>query len=722
MKTKKRFFNIAACLLILLLLSACSREQESAPPENVVYGADLQGNGGGELYGNRKVAIDEPDVSIRQAVETGDEIVIYGYDNREQAFFYKMNFGELVPEKLNFNICGEVVDITAGSDGSLIVLMISEDGEYVLSFFRNGIKQEDIILSKTEALEENIITKVYAAKDHFIILTTNEILLFDSDGVFVKSIGDYFGIIACMYTDDNEVLIAKAEHNQNTKLSVLDENFDVKKTYTFQNQYTGFYRDGENNGSILALSGDILFRLNYMTGEREALVDTFASSMYTNNLICLPNEQYLTIYHGDVLIWEKATEEKIRVKLATYERSYQLQSLLSEYNRSNRRYKIDVIDYSIYNETDKDESGLNKLKTDIITGNTPDIFDLSNLPAEMYAAKNLLEDLTPYFGNRIEVDCADLVQSAAETLKYKGKLYYIAPSFDIYAVCGDKSFVGTTGEWNVKDFLEAMSGYESERAFGPNMTKTEFLRYVIMFQSDYYVDKDNAKCNFDEEGFVELLQFASQLPENGKKDMGSFWAHAYVGNQLLLDSFYGSSAVTWMSFADAIFNGEAQFVGFPSNCGSGTAMCPNVLLGISAASDKKAAALDFLNFVLGDAAQNDTMLTSGFPFVQAALEKRVDLWGEIYKEELQKGGPGLYSPLSSVEDVYIKGETDPELAKKRVLALVEKVDSLYFFDEQLFDIVLTEAQAYFYGKNTIEKTIENIQSRATIYVSEQFGS
>jgi len=49
------------------------------------------------------------------------------------------------------------------------------------------------------------------------------------------------------------------------------------------------------------------------------------------------------------------------------------------------------------------------------------------------------------------------------------------------------------------------------------------------------------------------------------------------------------------------------------------------------------------------------------------------------------------------------------------------MDTLYEYDQKLYDIVMQEAQAFYSGDKTAEQAAKLIQSKASIYMSEQFG-
>src|SRR5699024_1133057 len=82
---------------------------------------------------------------------------------------------------------------------------------------------------------------------------------------------------------------------------------------------------------------------------------------------------------------------------------YDVRNAILEFNRSNKDYRIEVIDYSEYNTDEDYNAGLTRLNTEIGAGNVPDILSTSGLPIRQYGAKDILEDLWPYIEGDTEL-------------------------------------------------------------------------------------------------------------------------------------------------------------------------------------------------------------------------------------------------------------------------------------------------------------------------------
>ena len=53
------------------------------------------------------------------------------------------------------------------------------------------------------------------------------------------------------------------------------------------------------------------------------------------------------------------------------------------------------------------------------------------------------------------------------------------------------------------------------------------------------------------------------------------------------------------------------------------------------------------------------------------------------------------------------------------MALYNAIDSIYSYDENIYNIVNEVAGGYFNGDKTVQDTAKQIQDRVTLYVNEQ---
>lgn len=719
---------LAFLVAALLLLPGCVTEdrglQASSPIElNTNVNIKDLTEDSGEMYSGTVLLPPDGGVFLLDAAFCGKTAYFWGMDSEGKNVFYSLSGDGSHLERQNIEENLQVLAICDSQEEHLSVLTINEDGEFLLSV-HNGVKIEQVSFSGLEELTDDVICQVADAEKGYVLLTSKQILVLDKDSLSVTNLGEYYGAARCIFSEDGQPLIVKGlppapgSVESDTEITVLDENLKPISKYKCTGQFTAFFKDNTEESTVLAYEDNTVYRLNYRDGGKQAIINTQLSGLIPNIFIKLKSDCFLSVGGGKATIWKPNDSSGSQMlTLATYGINYHLEELVRRYNESESDYKILIEDYSVFDKDGGQGAGISRLTADIVSGFTPDIYDLSVLPAELYARRGILEDLSPYFEGADDIRFPALSANAEKALKVDTGIYYIMPSYSILTVCGDRKTVGNAEAWTTEDFFKAVENTEPATVFGPEMTRDRFLANVLLFQKSNYLDTKNCCCNFSDPVFVKLLEFAAALPDNcDYSELNSdSWARVATGDQLLLMEWFDNNALSYISWANTIFNGSAQFVGFPSEC-YGEAAVPSALLSVSSSSQNKDAALNFISFILCDTVQGDYLLAPDFPVVDKNLRERLS----IYQARYQKY-PELLHCNDGYSGITIEGIMPRDKAEETLTGIVCRADLLAAYDETIIDIVLQECQPFFAGDISANQAAANIQSKAGIYIAEQYG-
>lgn len=725
----RRIISIVLALVVVFSFAACGSDnkQEDAAPRAKVQSLANEKAGAkeldvysdlGETYSKELLMLPDANAVLLGAVKADGAIYMYGTFSNGEQVLYKMDIETRAFERIDIPQNCEIHKLFAAPDGSAGLLCFGENGEYILCSFKQNEGWSVQTLPMLEEYEDDIITQIYQTGRGFVVFTTDSILLLDADGNQLKKLGSYAHVGTCFLRQDGAaVVIAQAEEGidkiSELKTTVLGADFEVLESYKSNRDFTAFY-DTFDDGSILAQKADTAYKYDYINDTAQPLVNTSSSGMSPNSIIIIDEENLFSLNSGRPYIWyPQGADGVTALTLGAYNPEVILLDYINTYNENSTKYKINVLDYAAYDENN-DGQGLTRLRTDIISGNVPDIYDLSNLPAELYARRGILEDLTPYFSETSAVSYEAFTPGAIKALETNGGLYYITPTYEVISICGDVSFVGDKGSWTPEDFFTATANILPADVFGPETTKNTFLSYLLTFMGDEYIDKETLQCHFDEDSFARFLEFAAQLPDaQSDAAYSSPSARAYVGKQPILLEQIGVSAIGFLAFADTIFNGNAQYVGFPTNSSSGVAMMPHSVLAMSSQTQSKDGVMDFMYFLLSEPMQKEMPFC---PIIKDVLVDTMEQWEKEYLEY----PPMLYTTYDGAS-VEIEGKTDPDTAKVRLLNIIESVDCTTLYDEEILGILTREAQPYFMGQIPVESAVANIQAKVKLYLSEQYG-
>ena len=373
------------------------------------------------------------------------------------------------------------------------------------------------------------------------------------------------------------------------------------------------------------------------------------------------------------------------------------------------------MDYAVYDNADNPEQGINKLHLDIVSGEYPDIFDLSIFYPNFYSSKGILEDLKPWFESDQNIGLEDLNESLVSLLEYKDGLYELVPCYDIYTLCGDGSTVGYSGSFTLDEFFELEKEYGLRALLGEHITRTDFLYWYIVFEKNL-VDYSNATSKFNEYNFIRILQLSASLPDAIESYENNMWGELFSGTQLLALTNMDSDPIGTVTYLDAIFSDNAQFVGFPTENGTGTVISPNIRLAMSSDSQYKQEVWAFFKYLLDDKNQSDTKNYPGFPAVEKQLQARLDKWVVPY----QNGNMNLYTSYNGAA-LEIPGRNVDKVTEQKVIDIYKSTGGFAMIDQNILNIVFQKVEAFYAGDKSAEETAELIQSRIDIYLSEQYG-
>ena len=453
-------------------------------------------------------------------------------------------------------------------------------------------------------------------------------------------------------------------------------------------------------------SGSDLYSLDPETGETGLVLNWVSAGVAGDykGVTALADGAFLYYDARESCILAPAahTDELITLTLASMEPRF-IRDAVIDFNASNGKYAVEIIDYSQYNTDAEPDAGVLRLDMDMISGNAPDIIDLTSLPLGQYENIGLLEDLTAYFD--LEGSPA-MAESLLNALQSGGKLCALVPCCTIMTIEAYGSDAGGMGELEFNDILalqKTMGG--GADPFGATMSKKSFLETMLSVGNSRYIDWETGVCNFDE-SFKDMLRLAASLPDEYdlSRDL-----QMIASRDQLLSVQHISSIMDILAF-DYYFGGDLALCGIPSAENSGAVMCPYIMLGMSSAGENKDGVWEFMSMLLSERYQ-DMYAELMLPTTEYGLEQVMD----DMDEWISSGGE-LY--LLDIHGNEVSVKADNEKCAKLFRELLCSVTSVCESDQELFDIVWPEAQAFFCGDKSVDEAVNIISSRVQIYVSE----
>lgn len=452
-------------------------------------------------------------------------------------------------------------------------------------------------------------------------------------------------------------------------------------------------------------------------------------------------------------------KEKKILTLGCFYIDWNIRSQIAEFNKTNEDYTIYATSYSESNDTSDYTAALTKFNNEILAGNVPDILLISSgMPYNSYASKGLFADLYEFMDKDDVYNRDAFMPNVLKAMEKDGKLYEITPSFTVQTYAAKKSLVGDATSLTMdqaNQILATMPEGATLTNDSQTMTASNFLSTAITFSN--FVDYTNATCNFDSPEFKAILETAKKYPAEIDydalyNDNPNYWMEQETAcreNRALLYSVYFNDFSIYTNTRDAYFGEDISFVGFPGSGASnatGSVISTGSEIAVSSKSKYKDGAWEFIKLVLDnavgeqDSGNYGVAITSDASVAEAADEAVKRITSQYYglpvvKSQLQALGqqatiPQTYTDtdgtVQQVDNTYYVGNTEVKvnlITQDEVNMLIDyfsTVDTIARYDESLTDIINEEANNYFKGTKSVDETASLIQSRASIYLSEQY--
>ena len=744
MKKKSIMIWIMACAFASALMG-CGGKADTAPEssgegeaEEFVYVAEYE-ELGEEGYGVGSVIIGE-DGTVFYTIANEDEtrLAVRKTDGEE----------EQIPVDLEENTA--VNAIGKDTEGNLLLGLVQSSGNGAESTVEKvsirKIKPDGTVIQEIDTgkalLKEPdfyIQSLLEDKEGNYYICYGKGIYVLKPDGepYFKADAGTY---ISNMFSIKGEKVVAAYYGDIGWELQEVDMAGKGLKPMDSQVAFDyGTYQGGGNRADILYTEGTKLY--TYNMGEEKPTeilnwVDSDIDSTSLQDFAILEDGKVVAvsmdinaeISKGEMAVLTRKNRsevpEKIVLTYGTLYVPYFVKTDVVAFNKQSEKYRIEIKEYG---EGDKDyETMMNLWSADLSSGNGPDIIDMYYCPVGLKELVDMgvVEDLYPYLDKDEELNRDDYIENAMKAYELDGKLYAIMRCFGISTVIGKVSDVGEGSTWTLDDVFALMDAKGSNAELFEYTTKYNALQMMMQTNEDLFVDEESGECNFEDEEFIKILEFANRFPKEVEYDPNAPGAMEKIRNGELLLIKDSVTSVQQYQLYEYQFGEPVNLIGYPTTKESGTMIEPNgTKAAMNVNSENKEGVWEFFRFLLEKERQENLQSANGgFPVMRSALEKQFekDMQAEYYEDvdgEKKEKPKGWWSAGKNGEvtvEVYAasKEQTD------KVREMIETAQK-HHVDSKMLEIIMEEAQSYFDGQKSVQEAASLIQSRMQIYINEK---
>lgn len=569
----------------------------------------------------------------------------------------------------------------------------------------------------------------------------NQFFQFDLEGNFVKSVvkegqQNPFEEVSTLITLDDGRMVAIIYEENGMSLALADlEAGTLGEKYSLPGRsYEYSYYPGFDYDLYLTSSYGVY---GYNLGDEDktpimSFVDSDLSYYSVYQVTGLSDQEFLAITSDwdtpDTLtrftkVDPGEVKDKQVITLAMTNTDWGIRRLAIDFNKNSEEYRISILDYDALYGTDDDwRAGINRLNTDIVSGKVPDILLLDNsMPVDSYISKGLFADLKPFIEKDEAFSIEDFMPNVIEACCVDGKLYSLVPSYSIDTLVAKTSEVGKERGWTVQDVKDLLASKPEGTQFLNNIDRDSMLQYCFTMSGSQFIDWDSGTCNFNSDGFIQMLEFIATFPEEVNWDAmpSDFWDNydsMWREGRVIANYASIGDLRNFNSIEKGTFGEEITMIGFPSSDGDGSVIWPSLRFALSAKSKNSEGAWEFLRTFLLDEYQGD--LEYGFPLSIKFLNEQVERAMERPYYTDEKNNKVEYDETAYINGVEVVISPITRERADEIVAQLYSFTQLYRADDTLLNIVREEAGPFFAGQKKAPEVASIIQSRVQIYVNE----
>ncbi|MBR6617178.1 MAG: carbohydrate ABC transporter substrate-binding protein [Oscillospiraceae bacterium] len=426
-------------------------------------------------------------------------------------------------------------------------------------------------------------------------------------------------------------------------------------------------------------------------------------------------------YMGQYRLAEKRSQEELEnvqlITLSTVGMYNKLEGAVIEYNRADKGSRIIVQDYADYNTYEDSTLGLKRLREDLLDGVVADIVCTDGLNFESLAGKGLFADWYDLMAQDAEFSRDDYLKNFFESYEYDGKLQRLGVSFIVLTAAAKSEHAGTQQGCTMEELMALADSMPQEMKFSTFKDRDAMISHWFEKGQNSFVNRVKSECYFGSSDVVKLLEMLRQLPdklspEDFTKDewdrINADDPYIYADDRALIDFQSFSQPMDYYAMLRTTFgDAPVTLLGIPMQTdeGNGGVFDTKFTLSVNAQSEKKDAVWSFMKHLLSEKYQ--MKLNDSMPIHRGVLEQKLDLATRQVTAQVTFDGI----------DVNIGAATQESM--DTLYSYIQGIRTCYYYDPTVYRIMKEETEMFLSGDQTAENAAKMMQSRVSIYLSEQ---
>lgn len=599
--------------------------------------------------------------------------------------------------------------------------LLIDDGKIFYSDRSNRVQVYDLeteTITQTAFCDDSIYG-VYKSENGYVAVTMGAVYQFDSEWNLLHKIED----------DSWEYFMGCNNYFEKDGKSYLVEGWPERYIeLNFQNETSSVVLDPFNSGMHVdyicrdyIFDSDGLSKYDFANGQMEKLtswnqMDLMPAKYKSadSKYFVIDDDMFVNIFNFqngvvqlNVYTYDSSLDYSDRIELTVggFDCRWDpaLNLAIYNYNTSQDKYRIvideyiDRFDMSTYEASYKSKLEMIKYFEE---GNAPDIFYGNNFDYESFFKSGYIINMYPYLLESVGEDGLSVLSDSIRNLMIKDETcYQVFASYMIESFVGDRTVVGDNTNLSIDDAPALTDG--SDKFLYVNQLASDLARHTLGYSipdGGYSADEIKNVIDYSLCYGIENFYKYSNITYNWIDESEAILHYSQVSCLWGWDSeeqYYGCELVS---------------TGLPSLYGSKHLVHPYGRMAISSTSEYPDVCCDFISVIWSYDVQEFCASDYGIPVNDQCLKDSA-----YYLTDFDLIPEDDFYYL----DTLIYDKEIPADAVERYLEAVYCANSIINYDWGLIDIIEEEIDTYYTLDKTVDEIASVIESRMTLYLSEQ---
>lgn len=354
------------------------------------------------------------------------------------------------------------------------------------------------------------------------------------------------------------------------------------------------------------------------------------------------------------------------------------------------------------------EAEADRVLLEVANGGGPDLLFLPRQNVKALQANGALGEL----GQLLSRDTLDaLLPGAVQAGTYEDGLYAVPLSVYVRTLLTSRAY-WQEDTWTTRDILSLLAEHDDIKGLFVDISGQDEYAYNLYFLLGMDISNSpflkDGKSGFDCPEFREILKTVKEMTQKAENNSTYYDRTA----PLVSGSYLGVEFMVWdmKIFSETCekLGDSANLAGYPSDVGGSHFLTDNGMLVVNQGAMEKEGVKELVNYLLSLESQQ---------LLSKSISVRADIPG--IQVAYNEAGKTYYWKSTNNTGYQLPAKADGSSWLEEYEELLGKAVPMSVDSDEVFDLVMEEANSYFHSDKDMDTVIDTIQKRVQIYLDER---